>query len=154
MLAATAERPRAGPGKARTEPGSGDPGMAYPARPRRRLRLAGDAASLRDARHLVAHALADSPVAPRDVAVLLTGEVVTNAVVHGGGWFLMEVRISSTRVHVEVTDTTADQPRVLSPSDQREHGRGMAIVDAMATRWGADNRGAHKVVWFDVALAG
>jgi anti-sigma regulatory factor (Ser/Thr protein kinase) len=112
--------------------------------------MAGDAASLRDARHLVDEALYDYPGELRDAAVLLTGEVVTNAVLHGGGWFLLVVDASPDRLRVEVTDSNPGQPRTLKMTGDREHGRGLAIVDALATKWGTENLGTHKVVWFEL----
>ncbi len=116
--------------------------------------MAGDAASLRDARHMVADTLTDVPDDVRDMAVLLAGEVLTNSVVHGGGWFLLQVDTAPDWVHVEVADSTPGEPTVLRPSRDRDHGRGMAIVDAMASAWGVEQRGSHKVVWFDLALGG
>ena len=121
---------------------------------RPRLRVAGDASSLRDARHMVADALGALPEGVRDAAVLLTGEILTNAVVHGGGWFLLQVEASPVLIRVEVADAAGGRPTVLHPSSDREHGRGMAIVDAMASAWGAEQRGSHKVVWFELAVDG
>lgn len=120
--------------------------------PRRRLRLAGDAASVRDARHLVEQALGPCPPDIRDAAVLLAGEVVTNAVVHGGGRFLLQVDTSPDLLRVEVIDSTAGRPRVVQLSQEREHGRGMAIVDSLASDWGTDRLGGHKVVWFELGI--
>lgn len=137
---------------------STDPRPAYrrpDAREPRRLEMTGDAGSLRDARHLVDDALTGAPESLRSAVVLMAGEVLTNAVVHGGGWFLLHLDANARRVRVEVTDATAAQPRILRPNGEREHGRGMAIVDALATTWGTDHRGTHKVVWFElVADAG
>lgn len=120
----------------------------------RRLRMAGDASSLRDARHMVADALAEVPAEVRDAAVLLAGEVLTNAVVHGGGWFLLQVDAAAEWIYVEVADSSGGHPTVLHPSSDREHGRGMAIVDAIASSWGAEQRGSHKIVWFELQVAG
>ncbi|HTX62783.1 MAG TPA: ATP-binding protein [Acidimicrobiales bacterium] len=114
--------------------------------------MAGDGTSVRAARHLVAEALADGPPHLRDAAVLLAGELVTNAVVHGGGRFLLQIDVGSDRVRVEVTDSVALKPRLMEPTGDREHGRGMAIVDAFATEWGSDDLGSHKVVWFEICL--
>ncbi len=116
------------------------------------VRVTGDAESLRDARRLVADALSGWPEHARDVAVLLTSEVITNAVVHGGGRFLLQVDVGRGRVRVEVTDATTRPPRVLAFTGDREHGRGMAIVDAMATTWGTVRLGSHKAVWFELAV--
>lgn len=111
-------------------------------------RMAGDAGALRAARKTVGEALAGADAGTRETAVLAAGELVTNALVHGGGWFLLDVHVDQREVRVEVTDASAAQPRVLRPDMSRQHGRGMAIVDAVAERWGTDHRGSHKVVWF------
>lgn len=116
----------------------------------RRLRIAGDAASLRGARHLVDEALIGYPFELREAAVLLAAEIATNAVVHGGGWFLLQVDLTPDRLRVEVTDSSPGQPRVLEMNSDREYGRGMAIVDAIATKWGSDRLGTRKVVWFEL----
>ena len=114
--------------------------------------MAGDASSLRDARRMVADALVAVPDEVRDAAVLLAGEILTNAVVHGGGWFLLQVDAAADWIRVEVADSASGSPMVLHPSSDREHGRGMAIVDAIASAWGAEQRGSHKVVWFELAV--
>lgn len=114
--------------------------------------MAGDATAVRDARHLVEGVLAGQSPDVRDAAVLLAGEVVTNAVMHGGGWFLIQVHLSRDLLRVEVTDSTAEHPRVLQMTDDRERGRGMAIVDSLATTWGTDHLGTHKVVWFELGV--
>ncbi len=107
---------------------------------------------MRAARQLVGEAISDSPSDLRDAAVLVAGELVTNAVVHGGGWFLLQIDATRERLRVEVTDPLAAQPRLLELTGDREHGRGIAIVDALATKWGADHLGSHKVVWFEICL--
>lgn len=101
---------------------------------------------------MVADALSSLPDEARQAAVLLAGELLTNAVVHGGGWFLLQVDAIPARIYVEVADAKEGYPTVLHPSSDREHGRGMAIVDAIATAWGAEQRGSHKVVWFELAV--
>ena len=49
------------------------------------------------------------------------------------------------------SSTAATRPELGRADDQREHGRGLAIVDAAATRWGTDHRGTHKAVWFELS---
>ena len=112
--------------------------------------ITGDASSLHVAREMVADALADAAPEVRDTSVLLAGELVTNALVHGGGRFHLRVDADRELVRVEVTDTATSPPRLLPPDGSREHGRGMAIVDALASAWGAGRRGAQKVVWFEL----
>ncbi|MGH8980629.1 MAG: ATP-binding protein [Acidimicrobiales bacterium] len=118
----------------------------------RRLDMSGDANSVRDARHMVGDALSGATASARDAVVLMADEVLTNAVVHGGGSFLLHLDASTRLVRVEVTDATPGQPRVQRPDSEREHGRGVAIVDALATKWGTNHLGSQKVVWFELAI--
>ena len=95
----------------------------------------------------------------RDVVVLLTSEVVTNVVVHGGPPARMAVRATHRHVHVEVADAAPGVPVVRAPDGARAHGRGMALVDDLASAWGvvAGTGAGHpegKTVWFHVARAG
>ncbi|HSK27374.1 MAG TPA: SpoIIE family protein phosphatase [Jiangellales bacterium] len=84
-------------------------------------------------------------------ALVVTSELVTNAVVNGASQVVLRVR-SLGGVHdglrVEVEDDasglvpeTAPMPGPGSP-----RGRGLPIVDALASRWGVDARGRGKVV--------
>ena len=141
-------------------PGGPSPAVQTPertqsARPQvsQSITMAGDASSVREARQLVANAMERLPTRLRDAVVLLAHEVVTNAVVHGGGWFFLELSSTEDRVRVEVTDTSGSVPRVFRTSQAREHGRGMAIVDALASEWGVDGNGTHKTVWFELSLS-
>ncbi len=85
---------------------------------------------------------------------LLVSEVVTNAVGHahsGGQMVMAEV---PTGLRVEVSDKGAGEvaPRNAGPEDVT--GRGMAIVAALATRWGvhegSPDAAWFKTVWFEV----
>ena len=114
--------------------------------------MAGDAGCVRAARAAVQGLLRDQPDDVRHIAVLLTDELVTNALVHGGGRFSLAVEVAEHTLQVRVGDGSPDTPRVLHPPDDREHGRGMAIVDALASAWGTDQEPARKVVWFELAL--
>src|SRR5690606_21685370 len=90
---------------------------------------------------------------------LLVSEVVTNAVGHartGGEMVLMQ---KQGALRVEVSDTGGGNvaPRQARPDDVT--GRGMAIVAALATRWGVvdDDQGADrtaKTVWFEIEVTG
>lgn len=102
---------------------------------------------------MVADTLADAAPDVRDTSVLLAGELVMNALLHGGGRFLLHVTADPGLVRVEVSDTTASQPRVLPPDGTREYGRGMAIVDALASAWGTGPCDGGKVVWFEIRLS-
>ncbi|HEX4082959.1 MAG TPA: ATP-binding protein, partial [Acidimicrobiales bacterium] len=52
-----------------------------------------------------------------------------------------------------VSDLNPAAPRVLTPSADQEHGRGMAIVASLASAWGSDVGETGKEVWFSLDLA-
>ena len=106
----------------------------------------------RVARRLVAADCA-SAAAGRECAQaadLLTCEVVTNAVRHGTGRVTLAVQTDSRTCRVEVGDDDAGRPRLHPADDVAEGGRGMLIVDALASDWGVVEREPGKVVWFEV----
>ncbi|MGI5207300.1 ATP-binding protein [Spirillospora sp. CA-108201] len=96
-----------------------------------------------------------------DVAVLLTSEVVTNAVRHArddlraGGVVKVRVRVMDGLLRVDVTDPGPGLPRLVAASDTDEGHRGMAIVAASADRWGwHPGPGGGKTVWWVQVLEG
>jgi anti-sigma regulatory factor (Ser/Thr protein kinase) len=107
---------------------------------------------IRQVRELVARAVHDQPEATRDAAVLLVDECVANAVQYGGGEFHLTVERRSGVLRVEVVDQSPHLPMRVAPDDDSERGRGLAIVDELASRWGADGLANGKMVWFELAL--
>lgn len=88
---------------------------------------------------------------------LLVSEVVTNAVRHPSDSGPIEMRLAVRRgtVRVEVLDPGGDgfaKPRVATPPPDALGGRGLLIVDRVATRWGVDE-GRPTRVWFELAAA-
>lgn len=95
-----------------------------------------------------------------DDAALVTSELVANALehaaVHPGASVSVTVRCAETKVHVEVHDDSDAPPYRPRHIDQfTERGRGLALVDAVATRWGYDHvtPGPGKRVWVELAYA-
>lgn len=107
-------------------------------------------ASVRSARRFVADVLREHGADPHDVA-LLVSEVATNAVDHARTPFTVTVRIAES-VRVDIADESDTVPVLTKASSLSERGRGLAIVRAMATRWGVEFRATGKVVWFEVPL--
>jgi anti-sigma regulatory factor (Ser/Thr protein kinase) len=89
-----------------------------------------------------------------DVVELLVSEVVTNVVRHARTDGSIVVTRSPNGVRVEVSDSAGGEPTPLSPEPRQPSGRGLSIVDAMATRWGVATSpdGSGKAVWFEVDL--
>jgi len=89
-----------------------------------------------------------------DDAVLLVSELVTNAVVHAGTQIELRVDIGPGSVLVEVTDYrpgTLPALRV-KPDAEREAGRGMLLLDAVAKEWGTRHFAGGKAVWFKLGV--
>ena len=91
-----------------------------------------------------------------DDAVLLTSELVTNAVVHAGTALDVTCRLTSGELEVAVRDrhparTLPDIPKAASASAER--GRGLLLPSALASSWGVTYAKTAKAVWFRMSLA-
>lgn len=105
----------------------------------------------RAARHFVADALRDAVSDDTaEVAVLLTSELVTNAVVHARTPLRLEVDLDAGTLRVGVVDEAPRIPAVRRANDARLTGRGMNLVDALAGQWGVDPTPPGKKVWFEL----
>ncbi|OHV34158.1 MULTISPECIES: ATP-binding protein [Pseudofrankia] len=84
-----------------------------------------------------------------DVALLLTSELVTNAVLHGRGHPTVEIRASDLQLWIGVKDPDSRIPRAQQADSGALGGRGLHLVDALAQDWGAAPlAGDGKTVWF------
>lgn len=103
---------------------------------------------------LARHALAALPMGPdaRERTTLVLSELGTNAVVHGGGAFTLRLWYTRDWARVEVQDASARMPEFPrgAPSDRDVGGRGLLIVEALATFVGAERKDSGKVVWAEV----
>lgn len=89
----------------------------------------------------------------QDTVELLTSELVTNALVHAWSAPSLMVNVHDAKVRVEVSDGDAAPPTRMYPSFESTHGRGITIVDALASGWGFEAiPDDGKRVWFEVAL--
>jgi PAS domain S-box-containing protein len=66
--------------------------------------------------------------------------------------FTLRLRRGASSVWVEVFDTDMRLPRIRSAADTDEGGRGLYLVDQLATRWGSRPTKDGKAVWFEVAI--
>lgn len=90
-----------------------------------------------------------------DSVTLLVSEVVTNAVVHADSDVEVLVRLTADAALVEVTDTSDDGLAPRCADHEATSGRGLALVDSLARRWGVRPApGGGKTVWFEVARNG
>lgn len=83
-------------------------------------------------------------------ALLLTTELVSNAVLHGRPSLRVRVRLlAEDRVRVEVYDAAPGMPRLRAA--WAGGGRGLSIVDETADAWGVEAEPiGGKTVWFEL----
>ncbi|MEV0885838.1 ATP-binding protein [Streptomyces microflavus] len=99
--------------------------------------------------------------APADVGELVLSELVTNALrVAVPGDRMIGVRIMcrerGASLRLEVSDAGGGHPVVRRPGELETGGRGLLLVEALAYRWGVDERsaGIGKTVWAEVVAPG
>ncbi|MEU9476528.1 SpoIIE family protein phosphatase [Streptomyces sp. NPDC048191] len=86
-----------------------------------------------------------------DTAELLVGELVTNAVLHARTETEVRAWAVDGRAHVRVSDGRPD--RGLVPHERHPYactGRGLALVEELATSHGVHGDGHRKTVWFEL----
>ncbi len=88
-------------------------------------------------------------------AELVTCELITNAVQASPPGDIIAMRLTLTARHllIETWDGSDARPVPISPRADDEHGRGLALIEALSTQWGwfrARDRG--KIVWAEVGV--
>ncbi|MEU9885598.1 ATP-binding protein [Sphaerisporangium sp. NPDC051011] len=85
-----------------------------------------------------------------DDAILLTSELAGNVIRHARhGEFAVSVALVPGGVKITVGDRGSSAiPRPRNPGDDDTSGRGLAMVDALATRWGFQRATGNTSVWF------
>ena len=81
-------------------------------------------------------------------ALLLTSELVTNSLLHGGPPVVVAVDCDGERLQVRVRDGSPEVPEAREPDRSAESGRGLALVAAVSEDWGVDPEPDGKYVWF------
>jgi anti-sigma regulatory factor (Ser/Thr protein kinase) len=105
------------------------------------------------ARHYVSSYCEHLPTDALDVVRLLTTELVSNALWHGGGDVRLDLQVDAHVVTVGVTDSGPGEVTVPSEGGWPEGRQGLRLVSALADRWGVDPN-PHmlgKRVWFELA---
>jgi anti-sigma regulatory factor (Ser/Thr protein kinase) len=118
-----------------------------------RVRLTASPAAAAEARSQVRAAVCawDVPV-DLDTAVLLTSELVTNAIRHeAGGTVTLAVTCSRGELRVDVHDTSCFLPMVMDAPGDAEVGRGLMLVATLSSEWGFYRTPAGKAVYFTLA---
>jgi anti-sigma regulatory factor (Ser/Thr protein kinase) len=87
-----------------------------------------------------------------DRVALVVSELASNAVLHARTAFTVRVAASGGTVRVAVGDRSAVPPVGREPDTSAVTGRGLAIVDALSSRWGVETGadGIGKWVWAEL----
>ncbi|MCU1354254.1 MAG: response regulator receiver [Acidimicrobiales bacterium] len=85
-----------------------------------------------------------------DVALLLTSELVTNAVLHARSSVELRIERTSEVLRFEVADVGPGAPTMRQPELEDQSGRGLQLVDAMSRCWGVTAARHGKSVWFEL----
>ncbi len=119
------------------------------------LEIGNGAAAVREGRRHVALVVAASGGAAMvDDAALVAAELLANAIQHGAPPLSIAVTGDASRVRIAVHDGNPRPPVRAVPSTTNMTGRGLALVDAVASRWGVDHdAGGGKIVWAELESA-
>jgi serine/threonine-protein kinase RsbW len=150
---------------AASRPAGSRPAGTYPAVPRRPAPaapkpntaaacrvFAAQPIQLAHARRFIAGVLSGFGAA--DDIILCVCELASNAVLHScsrepGGQFTVRIIVSpGGRIRAEVVDRGG--PWNPEPARDEERGRGLLIVDALATRWGVTGSDAGRSAWLEL----
>ncbi|MFF2149700.1 ATP-binding protein [Kitasatospora sp. NPDC058190] len=100
------------------------------------------------------------PIDSAETGLILLSELVTNSCRHARGPRdrMIGVRVllpNPSLLRIEVSDANSTLPTIRNASPNDESGRGLELVAALATSWGAHPRGeGHigKTTWCELAL--
>jgi hypothetical protein len=132
--------------------------MMAPPRPtelhQHRVRLTREPAAAAEARNQVRAALcAWRARTDPDIAVLLTSDLVTSAIMHGNGETVtLVIRCPRGYLRIDVYDTPRSLPIAADEPAGTETGRGLALVAALSTEWGSFRTPAGEAVYFTLAF--
>jgi anti-sigma regulatory factor (Ser/Thr protein kinase) len=128
------------------------PTIATAAQPRAEIALPSLASSPRRARRFVRQTLEPRgvPTGVIDSAELAATELVTNSVIHAGSEVIMTVECPSRMVRLRVDDHSPVRPVVRNAAPDAATGRGLFIVEHLASRWGVELHRDGKTVWVEI----
>ncbi|MBV8992385.1 MAG: ATP-binding protein, partial [Pseudonocardiales bacterium] len=92
------------------------------------------------------------PQAVKELAELVSSELVTNAVKHAHSSSRVTLTYTGSALRVSVRDYRPSPiPRPRPIDIAARHGRGLHLVAAMADTWGADQHPDGKTIWANLA---
>jgi anti-sigma regulatory factor (Ser/Thr protein kinase) len=130
--------------RARTAPHGDEP-------PTRSITQPSEPGAARTARRFVEESLRAWQLDDNDhLAELLTDELVSNVVRHVGSPMQVRASRAGASIRIEVDDASTDPPIRRTPEELDEHGRGILLVETIASEWGVDIHDGGKTIWFEI----
>lgn len=120
----------------------------------RRVRLIREPTAAAEARRQVRAVIRawKVPVDP-DIAVLLTSDLVTNAITRGDGETVtLAIRCSRTHLRIDVYDMSRSLSMAVDEPVGKETGRGLVLIAALSTEWGSFRTPTGEAVYFTLAF--
>lgn len=143
-------------GAVRRAPAS--PGRDLIGRRKEELVLDHDVAAPRAARRFVASVLDEWGVQaePCERSLLMVSELISNAVLHGGRGpirlVLGDQAPGDAAIRIEVYNDGEGQAVMRQVQADELSGRGLHLIDDLASAWGTTSGGGQTLVWFDVRV--
>lgn len=81
--------------------------------------------------------------------LLCLSELLSNVVRHVGAGSSVVMLENGSALRLTVRDSSADLPMAKSADDLAESGRGLLLIDAVASRWGTEPTESGKDVWVE-----
>lgn len=88
-----------------------------------------------------------------ETAALLVTELVSNATRHSDAAIELRLELLEGRLRVSVFDDSHRLPQVADASLDETSGRGLQLVEMLASAWGVETEDRGKAVWFELAVA-
>jgi anti-sigma regulatory factor (Ser/Thr protein kinase) len=87
-----------------------------------------------------------------DVVELLVSELVTNAILHAGTKISLRLSYDDGLFRVGVRDASTAEARRRHCGKGATTGRGLELIEALASAWGVDSDAHGKTVWFTLRV--
>jgi PAS domain S-box-containing protein len=114
--------------------------------------LAPDPRSVAAGRRFVAQTLCAWGCADlAETACLLVSEILTNAVRHADAPVGLRLHRTACETTIEICDDNTHPPQRRMPDLDDENGRGLMLVEMLASAWGTRPSNTGKTVWFSLA---
>jgi anti-sigma regulatory factor (Ser/Thr protein kinase) len=115
------------------------------------LRLAPTLGAPATARRFVRQQLRDSTLdGLGELTELLASELIGNVVLHARSPMTVRISHHGSTVRVEIDDDSTDAPVLAQTDPFADRGRGLMLLNALASDWGTRYRDNGKTVWFEL----